>query len=143
MSPSDWDDFGSDPSATGGSEGETFDDPFGPPAEEDRPGSEDEWLDELMDELAEELSDIADLRRTSEFMLEGEIDEDLWLTLEFQLSQLPGPASTEAIMTYTIEGNGEVQTGQVDFALEDPIAYALEDAREHVEEAIELHPVST
>ena len=139
MSPSDWDEFGSDTST--GTDGETFDDPFAPPAD-DSPGSEEEWLDELMEELNDELSDIAALRRTSESMLEGEIDEDLWLTLEFQISDLPGPGSTEAIMTYTIEGNGEHQTGQVDFSLDDPMVYAREDGRERIEEAIELHPAT-
>ena len=138
MSPNDWDNFGSDTSTGGGAEAD-IDDPFAPPAE-DSPGSEDEWLDELMDELQDELSDIAALRRTAESTIEGEIDEDLWMTLEFQLSQLPGPGSTEAIVTYTIEGNGETQTGQIDFSVDDPIVYAREDAREQLEEAIELHP---
>lgn len=137
MSPNDWDDFGNDPS-TGGPEAD-IEDPFAPPTD-DSPGSEEEWVDELMEEINDELSDLATLRRTSESMLEGEIDEDLWLTLDFQLSDLPGPGSTEAIMTYTIEGNGEEQTGQVDFALEDAMMYAREDAREQVEEAIQLHP---
>lgn len=140
MSPNDWNDFGSDTS-TGGPEGDSYEDPFAPPSD-DSPESEEEWLDELMEEINDELSDLAALRRTSESMLEGEIDEDLWLTLEFQISDLPGPGTTEVIMTYTIEGNGEEQTGQVDFALDDPIIYAREDAREQIEEAIELHPAS-
>ena len=141
MSPGDWDNFGSDTSTHGGAD-DGIDDPFGPPAEDDFPSSEDEWLDELMDEINDELSDLATLRRTSDSIIEGEIDEDLWLTLEFQLSDLPGPTSTEAIVTYTIEGNGEEQTGQIDFSMEDPVAYASEDAREHIEEAIKLHPTS-
>jgi hypothetical protein len=142
MSPNDWDDYGSDSSTgsgTGGPEGDSYEDPFAPPSD-DSPESEEEWLDELMEAVNDELSDLAALRRTSESMLEGEIDEDLWLTLEFQISDLPGPGTTEAIMTYTIEGNGEEQTGQVEFALDDPIIYAREDAREQIEEAIELHP---
>jgi hypothetical protein len=141
MSPNDWDSFGSDRSTTGGPEGDTLEDPFAPPAD-DGPGSEDEWLDELMDEISEELSTLAQLRRTSDSIVEGEIDEDLWLTLEFQLSDLPGPGSTEAIMTYTIEGNGEEQAGQIDFAMGDPMAYAREDALEQLEEAVQLHPAA-
>lgn len=142
MSPGNWDDFGNDPSAGGPEGGDAIDDPFAPPGGDEGPESEDEWLDELMDEINDELSDLAALRRTSDSMLEGEVDEDLWLTLEFQISDLPGPGQTEAIMTYTIEGNGETQTGQVDFAFDEPMAYAREDAREQIDEAIELHPAT-
>lgn len=142
MSPNDWDNFGgNNPSTgTGGPEGDDFDDPFGPPTDEEQPASEDEWMEDLMDEVQDELSDLAALRRTSERLLEGEVDENIWLTLEFQLSDLPGPGATEAIMTYTIEGNGETQTGKVEFSFDEPLTFAREDARERIEEALELHP---
>lgn len=104
--------------------------------------SEDEWLEELLEEVSNELSDLADLRRTGDSILEGEVDADLWLTLDFQLSALPGPTSTEAIMTCTVEGAGESVNGQAEFEMEDDMLFVREHAREQVEETMELHPAS-
>jgi hypothetical protein len=136
----DWDDFGNETSSVGGADSEPFEPSYGGPAEEE---SEDEWLDQVMEEVLEEVSsDIASVRRTSEQMVEGEIDEDLWLTLDFQLSSFPGPGAAEGIMTVTIEGEGHSQTSEVEFHMDDPMSYVREDARDEIMETLELHPSS-
>ncbi|MFB6263317.1 MAG: hypothetical protein ABEL76_06795 [Bradymonadaceae bacterium] len=144
MSPHNWDDFGNDSTGGGGGgEDDTFESSFGPPGEEEFGGSDEEWLDELMEEIQAELTDIADLRRTMEKKLEGEIDENLWLTLEFKLSTLPGPAGSEAVVSYLVEGEGETRAGEVDVGRNEGMGYARESVRERVEEGIELHPSSS
>ncbi len=135
----DWDDFGNEPSSVGGGDSEPFEPTYGGPDEEE---SEEEWLDQVMDEIADEVSDIASVRRTSEQMVEGEIDKDLWLTLEFQLSSFPGPGAAEGIMTVTVEGEGHSQTSEVEFHMDDPMSYVREDARDEIQETLELHPTS-
>jgi len=132
----DWDNFGNEPSSVGGAESDSF---YGGPGGEEY-ASEQEWLGEVMDEVADELQDIAALRRTSEQMVEGEVSADLWLTLDFQLSTLPGPGGAGAVMSCTVEGNGESRTGQVEFEMEDPLTFIREEARDGIVETIELHP---
>lgn len=143
MSPHNWDDFGSDGSAGGGGDDDAFESSFGPPGEDDFGDSDDEWLEELMEEIEAELADIADLRPTMERKLEGEIDENLWLSLEFKISTLPGPTGSEAVVSYLVEGEGQTQAGEVDIGRDEGMGHAREQVRERVQEGIELHPSSS
>lgn len=131
-----WNDFDDD-YGTEADDGLGFDDE-GPDAGEAYE-SDEEWLSMVMDEISEEMEDIVPLRKTSEIGMEGEINDQLWMTVEFNLTPYPGPGGTEAVMTFTIEGGDEVENGQVEFQKDQSMTMIREIAREEFIDAIQLH----
>ncbi|GEM_PF-4814559 len=139
MSTRQWNDsFGNDQNSSEGPEEEGM---WGGPDDDDFV-SDEEWLNEAMDDVRDELEDLADLRPTGHMMLEGEIDANLWLTLEFQTTDLPGPSGTEGLISVTVEGSGEAVTGQAEVPVGEPMSFVREEVRAQVEETLELHPAS-
>jgi hypothetical protein len=103
--------------------------------------SDEEWLGMLMDEISEEMEGTVDLRRTSEIGMEGEVNDQLWMTVEFNLTPYSGPGVTEAVMTYTVEGGEEIENGQIEFQKDQSMTMARELAREELVDGIQLHPL--